>query len=292
MFLEKTEQEVYNLILKIARDDERIRAVYIHGSRANPNAEIDIYSDYDVVFVVTEIHSFVENKNWIHIFGDIAFVFEGLKNENMFFEKEINDLSRFYVWCMLLKDGNRIDLLLETKDEAMRSKFTANKRTVILLDKDGCLPENIPASAEDTFIEKPTEEKYTACCAGFWWFLNDVAKAIARDQLLDAKEMFHATIRLTLNQMINWHIGTQTDFAVSIGTRDRYFEAYLSEDLYTLYKKTYSDSDYSNFWSAIFSACELFGKTAPMVGDYFGFAYDKQGEINIMDYLEKIRCTE
>ena len=285
----KSEQDVYDVILKIANEDERIRAVYMHGSRTKPSIEIDKYSNYDVVFVVTEINSFIENKDWINAFGDVVFVFEGLKNENMFFGKELNDLSRFYVWGMLFKDGSRIDLLAEVKDEAMKSKFTANKQTVVLLDKDGCLPKNALLNNEVTSIKKPTEEKFIACCYGFWWFLTDVAKAIARDQLPNAKARYNSTIRLTLNQMIDWHIGVQTDFSVSTGKREQYFKEHLSEDFYTLYAKTYSDSDYSNFWSAIFSGCELFSKVASGVGDYFGFSYIRQSEINMMDYLTRVR---
>ena len=34
----RTETEMYDLLLSIANNDERIRAVYLNGSRANPNA--------------------------------------------------------------------------------------------------------------------------------------------------------------------------------------------------------------------------------------------------------------
>ncbi|WP_431602538.1 aminoglycoside 6-adenylyltransferase [Ruminiclostridium papyrosolvens] len=33
----RTEQEMFDLILDVAKADERIRAVYMNGSRANPN---------------------------------------------------------------------------------------------------------------------------------------------------------------------------------------------------------------------------------------------------------------
>lgn len=33
----RSEKEMYDLILDIAKRDERIRAVYMNGSRANPN---------------------------------------------------------------------------------------------------------------------------------------------------------------------------------------------------------------------------------------------------------------
>lgn len=35
----QSEQEIMDLILKVAKDDERIRAVYMNGSRTNSNAK-------------------------------------------------------------------------------------------------------------------------------------------------------------------------------------------------------------------------------------------------------------
>ena len=140
----RTEHEIFELIIKIAKEDERIRAVYMHGSRANPNVEKDKYSDYDIVYVVTEIKSFIEDKKWINCFGDIVFTFEGYKVQNRFFMEEINNLSDRYVWSMLFKDGNHIDLIVEIFDEALNHKHIKNKPIVVLLDKDNCLPKILP----------------------------------------------------------------------------------------------------------------------------------------------------
>ena len=145
----KTEQEIYSLITEIAKNDNRIRAVYVHGSRANPNNLFDKYSDYDIVYVVTEIHSFISDKEWINCFGDISFTFEAYRMQNNFFMEEINDISRRYVWSMLFKDGTHIDLLLELVDDAMTHEHILDKPTVVLLDKDGCLPDNSLSKKEN-----------------------------------------------------------------------------------------------------------------------------------------------
>ncbi|GEQ23471.1 hypothetical protein CBU02nite_39770 [Clostridium butyricum] len=65
----RTEKEMYSLILNVAQNDERIRAVFMNGSRTNPNAIKDIFQDYDIVYVVEETKSFREQKNWIDQFG-------------------------------------------------------------------------------------------------------------------------------------------------------------------------------------------------------------------------------
>lgn len=288
----RSEHEMMELILKIARTDERIRAVYMNGSRANPNIEKDKYQDYDIVFVVTETGSFIADRNWLNVFGNITFVFEGLWNQVQFgMDATSIDFTRRYVWLMLLEDGNRIDLVIEIKEESIKN-FTDNKLTVLLLDKDGFLPEIPPATDENYHIERPNAKKYTACCNGFWWFLNDVAKGIARDELPFAKGSFDTHIRLLLNQMIDWYIGTQTEFSISTGKMGKYYKKYLPKELYGLYAKTYSDSNYKNFWNSIFASCELFKMTASHVGNHFGYEYNSKQENSMLNYIKRVKdCT-
>ena len=64
----RSEQEMLELIVDTARNDERIRAVILNGSRANPNAPRDIFQDFDVVYIVTDVVSFSYDYEWIKIF--------------------------------------------------------------------------------------------------------------------------------------------------------------------------------------------------------------------------------
>ncbi len=286
----RTEQEMFDLILEIANNDERIRAVYMNGSRINPNVVKDKYQDYDVVFVVTETESFLEDKNWIKIFGEIAIVQEPDWNDvkTGLYGGGQYDSSRRYAWLMLFKDGNRIDLGIEIKVEAEKN-FTEDKLTKLLLDKDDFLPKIPLPTDEDYHVRKPNQDEYTAYCNDFWWCLNNVAKGIARDELPYAKEMFNLIVRRLLNGMIDWYIGTRTDFSVSTGKMGKYYKKFLPSEFYRLYTKTYSDSDYNNFWESIFKACELYHTVALAVGEYFNFYYRQYEEDSIMDYINKIR---
>lgn len=66
----RTEQEMLDLILTTADQDERIRTVMMEGSRANPDAPKDIFQDYDIAYLVTDVDSFVHEPDWIEVFGD------------------------------------------------------------------------------------------------------------------------------------------------------------------------------------------------------------------------------
>lgn len=275
----RTEKEMYDLILKIANNDERIRAVYMNGSRANPNVVNDIYQDYDVVLMVTETKSFLEDRNWIEAFGEPAIIQEPNRE----------DPEIYYTWLMLFKDGNRIDLNICTKEFALK-EYVNDSLTVSLLDKDNCLPEIHPANDSDYYIKRPEVFQYRNCCNNFWWCLQNVAKGIVRDQLPYAMWMYNSVVRDELTKMIDWFIGTNTDFSVSVGMSGKYYKKYLPEHLYLLYTKTYSDSNYDHFWTAIFNACELMRTIAQPVGKYLGTIYNKDEDTNMMDYLYWVKA--
>ncbi|MDF2521420.1 MAG: streptomycin adenylyltransferase family protein, partial [Clostridia bacterium] len=67
----RSEQQMMDLILDTAKADDRIRAVIMNGSRANPNATKDFFQDFDIVYVVRDVHSFTADHSWIDIFGEI-----------------------------------------------------------------------------------------------------------------------------------------------------------------------------------------------------------------------------
>ncbi|MEW9080921.1 aminoglycoside 6-adenylyltransferase [Terrisporobacter glycolicus] len=285
----RNEKEIMDLILNFAKQDDRIRAVYMNGSRINPNIKKDIYQDYDIVYVVTETKSFLENRNWVSVFGDIAIVQEPDLVDIAFGIE--HDFNCSYTWLILFKDGNRIDLGIEIK-EKMLNTYTRDKLTVPLMDKDNCLPRIQPPTDEDYWVKKPTQLQFSSCCNEFWWCLNNVGKGIGRDELPYAMWMYNVVVRDMLVKMMEWYIGISTDFSVSAGKLGKFFKKYLPSEFYEMYSKTYSDGNYNNFWIAIFNTCELFKTTAFAVSNYFGYVYNQNEETNMIEYLVRIKSKE
>ena len=285
----RTEEEMLELIQSVADSDERIRAVYMNGSRVNPNIEKDKYQDYDIVFVVTETASFLFEKSWIDVFGEISIVQEPDSNDLGWGIE--HDFSKSYAWLMLFKDGTRIDLTIIVKTAALENYFS-DTLTVKLLDKDNILPELPTPSDKSHWIKPPTKEQYRGCCNEFWWCLNNVAKGIVRKQLPYAMRMYMETVHKELERMTEWYIGINNDFSVSSGMWGRSFEKYLPQKLYAMYAKTYSCGDYDELWIAISSSCDMFRIIAPAVGDHLGYIYQKHEDENTTDYMNKLRSSK
>ena len=147
----RTESEMLNLILQTAKEDARIRAVYMNGSRTNPNAMRDIFQDYDVVYVVTETASFIADERWIDRFG--ARLYMQLP------EKHEAHTEECWGWLVQFADGNRLDLHVVTEKYANR-EIVKDRLCRILLDKDGLLPEMPESTDADFWVKQPTEERF------------------------------------------------------------------------------------------------------------------------------------
>jgi len=279
----RTEKEMMELILKVAEKNERIRAVYLNGSRTNPNITKDIFQDYDIVYVVDETLAFIKDKNWIDIFGQRLYM--QLPDE---LDKELGlnvNLEQCYGYLIQFVDGNRLDLRLMNLDYA-REQILNDKLAIILSDKDNLLP-SIPISTDiDYWVKRPTEIQFGACCNEFWWCLNNVSKGMWREEILYVMDTLDSTIRVELKKMLTWNVGMQTDFSVSVGKSGKFLNKYLQKDLWKRFLKTYPTAKIDSMWESIFIMCSLFDEVANIISKEFGFSYDKTEAKNSLMFLK------
>jgi len=198
------------------------------------------------------------------------------------------DFERSYGYLMLFKDGNRIDLRIQTK-EATLEGYLSDKLTVPLLDKDNILPVISPPTDIDYHVKKPTEPMFISCTNNFWWCLQNVAKGIWRDELPYAKQMFEYITRTNLDEMVSWWIGSRHNFKVSTGKMGKYFKKYLPASYWEMYEKTYSNNNYRDFWDSIFVTCDLFRILAEDVADHLLFTYPIDDDTNMTKFLKHVR---
>ena len=277
----RSEEEVINLILNVANADDRIRAVLLNGSRANPNAVKDIFQDFDIVYIVTKIDTFLIDHSWIDIFGERLIL--QLPEEMTIGEK---DKYSFH-YLMIFKDGNRIDLTLFPFDK-LESQYKRDSLTIPLLDKNNLFEKLTPPSDSDYRIKRPTEKEFTDCCNEFWWVSTYVAKGLWRKEITYAKEMLETPVRTMFLKIIEWHIGIEKEFTVSFGKGGRNMKHYISSDLYDRILSTYPDSSVSNIWNSLLLMIEIFSQLASKIAQAMNFSYNKGEEQNVADYLKRI----
>ena len=279
----RSEHEMMNLIMNKAKGDDRIRAVIMNGSRANPNAPKDFFQDYDIVYIVRDIASFTCDHGWIKIFGEMMIL---QMPNTMGIISDHDDGS--FIYLMQFMDGNRIDLNLVPVEKADQL-IERDSESILLLDKDGIIEPFLPASDADYIIKRPTGKVFADCCNEFWWLCPYVAKGIWRDELPYTMMTYDMYVRDMLMKMLKWHIGIRTGFTVSEGKCGKYFKKLLEPEMWDMYAKTYSDGNYEHMWEALFTAGNLFRIAANKVAGYFGYEYPSGDDERVTAHLKLVR---
>lgn len=275
----RTPKEMLDLILDVAKEDENIRSVLLSGSRADPDCPADRYQDFDICYFVRDTGPYWNNMEWIESrFGRPSLV---QRPESMDLIPPEGDGS--FVYLMIFPDGNRIDLTI-TKDPYVDDGEPA----VLLLDKDGDFPK-ISVKKDFWYVKRPSQKFFSDCCNEFHWCLNNVAKAIAREELPLAMEQLNHYVRDMLMLMLSWYAGAQRDFRVSVGKSGKRLRGLLPGEMYESFKRTYSDGDFAHMWAAAFEMLDLFGRAARSTAGKLGFAYDEDEERGISEYMEQVR---
>jgi len=277
----RNEEEIFDMLLDVARADERIRAVVLAGSRANPEIPKDKYQDYDICYYVTDIKPFYDKPEWvIEKFGRPLIM--QMPEAMRYPEGDGN-----FAYLMIFGDGVRIDLSIV---------YTAHEENgepaLVLLDKDsgrGLVPRLPAPSGNVWHITTPSPLFFYSCCNNFWWCLNNAAKGIVRDELPYVMYMVNGVIRPELDDMVNWYIGVTKGFKLSTGKNGKYFRRYLPPDIYNCYIKTYFAGDCENIWAPLFAMGALFHDLALEVAAAFGFKYRQDEEDAMLLYMRMLQ---
>ncbi len=276
----RSEKEMLSLIINTAETDSNIRAAYLEGSRVNPDAEKDIFQDYDVVYIVRNTAPYIADKSWIDRFGERLYI--QYPEDSVYFE---SDKENNYGWLMQFKDGIRLDLHVCAKEYALKSLDLYK----VLIDKDGIFEKTEMLNDEVFHIKRPEQAHFSCTCNEFWWCLNNAAKGLWRNEPEYALEMIDFYIRPMLRRMLEWKIGAEYDFSVSAGKSGKYMKRYLPEKIRGRYLATYSRADIKEIWESVFTMCGLFHETAAEFGQKLNFVYDYKEAENSLKYLEHVR---
>lgn len=274
----RQEQEMMNLILTIAEEDDRIRLVTLEGSRTNINIPKDEYQDYDITYFVRDMDSFLSSDDWLSQFGHIIMM---QKPEDM---ELFPPAEKGYSYLMYFDDYNKIDLTLLPLED-LDDYLTRDKLIKVLIDKDTRIKKNIVPTDIDYHVKRPSMREYDDCCNEFWFVTPYVVKGLCRKEILFAIDHINLILRRELLRMMSWKVGIETEFTLSVGKNCKFIDKYISEDLWQRLLLTYNMDSYEQVWKALFIIHELFREISREVAEKLNFIYPEY-DANITRYTQ------
>lgn len=280
----RSEAEILDIVLRIAKENDNVNAVILNGSRANPNIKPDEFQDFDILFIVNNIEILVTDTEFPKQFGTILIM---QQPDSMAGTWE-NNKNR-YAYLMLFTDGNRIDLTLIPQTYYLHSK--KDSLSIVLLDKMNIYSNFPPPTDKDYLIAKPAERDFSNCCNEFWWVATYVAKGLARQQILYAKHAYEVILREEFLKMLAWKVGTKTHFTRNFGTFYKYLPDYLDIELWQQIKKTYVYTDPVQMWQALFTTCDIFNSQALLISQEFNYFYNQKEAQAVRLYMSTVQSS-
>lgn len=283
-------QDVLRRLIQWAEGRDAVRAMLLTSTRAIPDAKVDIFSDYDVILVVEDVHPFYVDRTWLNDFGEVLVTYWDpiCTDPDVGFEQTTNVIQ--------FADGLHIDFTLWpvglwqsiAAASSLLPELDAGYR--VLLDKDH-LTDNLPVPTFTAYIPTPpSHEFYQLMIEEFFSDAPYVAKCLWRDELLPAKwcldcDMKHKYLR----QMLEWYVGITHDWSVSTRAMGKGLKKQLPPDLWAQLEETYVGADLAENWQALYQTMRLFRQVASEVGAHLGYAYPHDLDERVTAFVQNMQ---
>jgi len=283
--ISRSEVAMMELILQVAKDP-RILAVLQNGSRSNPNVTPDIFQDFDIIYVVDELSSFLKDHHWVNVFGELMIM---QLPEDMELYPLTPELEGAFSYLLQFKDGNRIDLTMVPLERL--EQFTSDSLCKVIWDKAGIFySKPLPPASDVSYrVQKPSERSFVDCCNEFWYTNAGLAKGLWREEVVPAQELINQVIRGALLQMLDWYIGCRYNFNVNTGKFGKYYQRYLEPEVYKKLLLAYSVAELQQIWQSVFITQDLFRDSAKNIAAQLGYTYPEDWDKNVTAYMRHVQ---
>lgn len=279
----RNKEEMMKLIMDVAINDERIRAVTMEGSRASKNATHDQYCDFDICYIVSDIREFTKDNKWVEIFGEILI---GQYPMDWYSHPYNYAGHDNFAYLIQFKDGNRIDLTLIDVCNIDKEQGYCEPR-IVLLNKDN-FKELQQIDDESVFyIQKPSEMEYYNTCNEFRWLSVYISKGLCREELYYAKYAYDVLMMEMFIKMLNWKIGVDNDFDVTTGNHSKYLKRFLSLEEMKRFHSVFPNGTYEDIWSKLYVIYDYFAEIAKYVGEALKYNFDAKETEEVRSFLSE-----
>lgn len=285
------EQDVIRLFVEWGRARPSVRAMILTSSRAVPNVPLDVFTDYDLILVLTDVLPLFEDRGWLGDFGPVLVVYRdpltcenGLPQSGYITQYENGLKIDFTLWTV-----ERLRSLTASPD--LPDEFDAGYR--VILDKDDFTARLKPPTYKAYIPKLPTEAEYLTLIETFFLDCIYTAKYLWRDDLVAAKHLLDHFIKQDyLLPMLEWRSEIDHGWSVKPGPFGRHLKQWVRPDLWTALESTYAGANLDDNWAALDTSIDLLRTVAVEVGAHLGYAYPHDLEQRAVTYVRKIKALD
>lgn len=275
-------------LVRWGKAHESVRAMILTSTRTSPLAQMDAFSDYDVVLAVADILPYVNDRAWLEDFGRVLVLYQDPVYQR--YDAAASAHVTQY------EDGLKIDFTLWqveilprlADDPELPPDFDVGY--TVLLDKDGLTAGLKPPTFSAYIPKPPTEAEYKLMIELFFHEATYAAKNLWRDELMPAKFFIDYDMKQEhLRPMLEWCMELDHGWSVKTGIFGKGLKKRLPPEIWSELEGTYAGAGMDENWDAMMKTIALFRRVAIEVGDRLGYAYPHELDRRMMVYLQKVK---
>jgi aminoglycoside 6-adenylyltransferase len=268
-----------------------VRAALLYSSRADPTACLDIFSDYDILLAVADIHPFHANPAWLAGYGLPLVVFRNPIGVENGFES--------FAFITHYQDGVKIDYSLyplayfDWLGRQARLPADLDYGFRVLVDKDR-LCDRLPAPTYSAYLlQPPTPAEFLAVVEEFFNDALYVGKNLWRGNLFGVKLSLDQIMKFTcLRKLLEWQAAMETGWQARLGAAGKGLQRRVDPARWSELKRTYVGAGVEENWQALFATLQLFRQVAIEVAGGLGYVYPEQIDRGVTERLQEIRAMK
>jgi aminoglycoside 6-adenylyltransferase len=282
------ERDLIAGFLKWGEHRPSVRAVLLTSTRSKPGARVDLFSDFDIVLVVTDIRPYYEDRSWLGDFGQVLVVYrEPIRLDH--------GLERF-AYISQYEDSTKIDfsvcsagiLARIAQDPELPDELDVGY--TVLLDKDHLTDKLGPPSYRAHIPSPPTQRADLALIESVFHEATYVAKHLWRDELMPAKyNLDYAIKHRELRRLLEWRMEIDCCWSAKPGAYGKGLKRGLAPELWAALEETYVGAGIEENWDALFGTLALVRQVAVEIGDSLELEYPHSLDCRVTTYLRRVR---
>lgn len=269
---EKSYEEIFNQLVKFAEACDKISAMVLFGSRARSEKKADHYSDYDILFFVSDVDYFLKDDEWLESISKpyISFVERTAVQDyerRVFFDNAMDMDFIFYN----VQDIERI-----TAHPIIKSWYARGYQIVVdKISYKELVEENKPFKLKTADL---TEEKFNNLIQTFWFHSIWATKKLLRGEIWASKNCIDGYMKNLLREILEYQAKALNGASFDIWHDGRFFDQRISEAVILDLNNAYGQYDKASLEVALKRTMALFAREAQKVAQLLHYSYPIEAE--------------
>lgn len=272
-------------LVSFANKSELIQAMILFGSRARAKNSADQYSDYDIIFLVTDVDYFISTDEWLNQIEDYYISFleptAAFGQERRVFFSDARDMD------FLFYDVKKADML--AADQTIQAFFSRGYNLLVdKIDFKAAIEKNKftdPAKARKIVF---TEKEFINLANTFWFHSIWSVKKLLRGEIWAAKYCIDSYMKDLLRQMLEGYSQAVHRKDYDVWHDGRFFDNWVDEDIKRQLRTAYGTYDAEDILRALNNTMHIFSEVSMKTASLLDYAYPTKAQTYALEQTAKL----